>query len=83
MSSLSDLLDSDTLLDLAGAWYFQRAHRYVEEGRVGPIHESEFAIEGIVEGERTYGVRICSDGPGTSSLAAGGFLRSLKPAYRR
>lgn len=62
MSSLSDLLDSDTLFDLAGARYFQRGDRYVEEGRVGPIRESEFAIEGIVEGERTYGVRIWIEG---------------------
>lgn len=57
-SRLTDLLDRNAILDLAGSVYFERGVDYLDEGRVGSITESDDAIEATVIGGDLYAVRV-------------------------
>src|SRR6266511_4171035 len=61
-SRLAAHLDWDTIVDLAGSLYLQRGRDYLEDGRVGPIRDTDDAIEATVQGEHSYAVRVSLDG---------------------
>jgi len=55
---LADLLDRDAIEELAGSVFYERGLEYQKQGRVGPITESDDAIEATVSGERPYVVSL-------------------------
>lgn len=58
MASLSDILDEDLLLDLAGGIYFDRGVDYFESGRVYAIAQYGDRISADVTGAETYQVQL-------------------------
>lgn len=69
-NELARLLDWDAIVRLAGSVYVERGLSYVEEGRVGPITESDEAIEATVTGEYPYSVRIAAVGSSIIGLCS-------------
>ncbi|MEN8444074.1 MAG: DUF6880 family protein [Cyanobacteria bacterium J06555_13] len=58
MTTLSDVLDDDLLLALAGDRYFQRGVGYFEQGRVHSLAQYEERITAEVHGTETYQVQL-------------------------
>ena len=54
---LAALLDWDVIVELAGSLYLQRGMFYLEDGRVGPVSETDGAIEAKETAEKA-GVRL-------------------------
>jgi uncharacterized Zn finger protein len=59
MVTLSDVLDEDLLLDLAGDRYFERGVDYFERGLVHSLAQYEERITAEVYGTETYQVQLC------------------------
>jgi len=58
MASLSDILDEDLLIDLAGEIYFDRGVGYYEAGRVRSLAQYGDRISADVMGTETYQVQL-------------------------